>query len=134
MRAWNCLCRSFAVSSPILFLMPDQDARHRVYFFFHHRAGWQCQFLEEDLRTPLSRALTFASAEKVTALVERGGGLTDLASHQALDEAITMGRGGVFLRLTEQQYSQLQRPRAFAESAQLAGPVPSSDAPGGQKR
>jgi len=64
--------------------MPTVETQHRVYLLFQHRAGWQCQFLEEDLRTPLPRALTFATAEKVAALVERGGGLTDLASHQAL--------------------------------------------------
>ena len=32
------------------------DDRHRVYMSFQDRHGWQCQFLEADLQTPLRRA------------------------------------------------------------------------------
>jgi hypothetical protein len=41
------------------------DNRHRVYMSFMDRSGWQCQFLEADLKTPLPRKLTFASPGKV---------------------------------------------------------------------
>jgi len=89
--------------------MPRQDDRHRVYMSFQCRYGWHCQFLEEDLQTPLPRKLHFASPDKVVELVERGGGFTDQESRQALDQAIVTGRGGVFLSLTEEQYARLRR-------------------------
>ena len=84
-----------------------QDERHRVYMSFMDRQGWQVQFLEADLKTPLPRKLHFKSAEKVIELVARGGGLGNLESKQMLDQAIEMGRGGVFLSLTSEQYAEL---------------------------
>jgi hypothetical protein len=75
---------------------------------FMDRKGWQVQFLEQDLKTPLPRKLHFASPDKIIKLVERGGGLSNLESRQALDQAIEIGRGGVFLNLTEEQYARLK--------------------------
>ena len=60
--------------------MPRQDDRRRVYMYFQFRNGWNCQFLEEDLKTSLPRKLRFASSNKVVQLVERAGGLTDQES------------------------------------------------------
>jgi hypothetical protein len=91
--------------------MPRQDDRHRVYMSFQCRYGWHCQFLEEDLKTPLPRMLHFASPDKVVELVDRGGGLLNLESRQALDQAIEIGRGGVFLSLTAEQYAKLKANR-----------------------
>jgi hypothetical protein len=48
--------------------------------YFQFRNGWQCQFLEADLKTPLPRKLYFITSEKVVELVERGGGITDQES------------------------------------------------------
>jgi len=42
---------------------------HRVYMSFMDRNGWQVQFLESDLKTPLPRKLHFASADKIIELV-----------------------------------------------------------------
>ena len=53
--------------------------------------------------------LHFTSSEKVLELVERGGGITDQECRQMLDQAIGIGRGGIFLRLTEEQYAKLKR-------------------------
>ena len=92
--------------------MPRQDDRRRVYMSFMDRKGWQVQFLEQDLKTPLPRKLHFASPDKVVELVERGGGLSNLESRQALDQAIEIGRGGVFLNLTEEQYARLKTLRS----------------------
>ena len=89
--------------------MPPQDERHRIYMYFQFRNGWQCQFLEKDLKTALPRKLHFASADKVIELVERGGGITDQECRLMLGQAIATGRGGVFLRLTEEQYIKLKR-------------------------
>jgi hypothetical protein len=91
--------------------MSSQEIRHRVYLSFQCRYGWHCQFLELDLKTPLPRKLHFASPDKVVELVERGGGLSSLESRQALDQAIEIGRGGVFLSLTAEQYAKLKANR-----------------------
>jgi hypothetical protein len=71
------------------------------------KGGWYCQFLESDLKTPLPRKLTFQTAEKVEELIRRGGGMTDLAAKQAVEHGIEMGRGGVYLKLTGEQYRKL---------------------------
>jgi len=75
---------------------------------FQDRHGWYCQFLEDDLKTALPRRLTFASQCKVVELVERGGGFKDLAERQAFDHALAIGRGGVYLSLTDEQYAALK--------------------------
>jgi hypothetical protein len=89
--------------------MGDRNDRRRVYLYFQFRQGWQCQFLEADLKTSLPRKPVLADSEKLIGLVERGGGLPDLASRQALDQAIAKGRGGVFLDLTPEQYARLRQ-------------------------
>jgi hypothetical protein len=82
---------------------------HRVYMYFFFRGGWQVQFLEADLRTPLPRTLTFTDPEKIRELARRGEAWGDAESRQMLDHAIETGRGGVFLRLTPDQYARLTR-------------------------
>jgi len=82
----------------------------RVYCYFFFRQGWQVQFLEADLKTPLSRELTFADADKIRELARRGEALGTSESRQMLEGAIEQGRGGVYLRLTPGQYAKLRRP------------------------
>jgi hypothetical protein len=53
----------------------------------------------EDSITPQVH-LTFATDDKVVELAEKGEGLKDLASREALQHGIEMGRGGLFLTLT----------------------------------
>ena len=86
-----------------------------MYLYFQCRNGWHCQFLEQDLKTPLPRKLHFISVAKVIELVERGGGITDQESRLMLDQAIMKGRGGVFLSLTAEQYAKLKHVCAVAE-------------------
>jgi hypothetical protein len=76
-------------------------------FFF--RSGWQVQFLEADLKTPLPRKLTFTEPDKIRELARRGEAWDDSESRQMLEHAIETGRGGVFLRLTPDQYARLTR-------------------------
>jgi hypothetical protein len=78
-----------------------------VYLSFQFRDGWQCQFLEADLQTPLPKKLHFASSDKVIELVERAGGFIDQETRLMVDQGIEMGRGGLFLQLTEEQYAKL---------------------------
>jgi len=90
--------------------MPREDDRHRVYMSFQCRNGWQCQFLEADLKTSLPRKLHFTFADKVIELVERGGGLSDQESRLMLDQAIATGRDGV-LPIWISTLSVTDRPR-----------------------
>ena len=41
-----------------------------MYFF--KRCGWEVQFLEADLKTPLPRKLTFTDPENIRELSKRG--------------------------------------------------------------
>jgi hypothetical protein len=88
----------------------ERQARHKIYLYFMLRQeGWQCQFLEADLKTPLPRRLTFSDSVKIIEMAERGGALKNLAARQAIEGAIEKGRGGVFLSLTSDQYGKLKR-------------------------
>jgi hypothetical protein len=61
------------------------------------------------LKTPLPRKLHFISSDKIIELVERGGGFPEQESRLMLDQGISMGRGEVFLNLTEEQFGRLKR-------------------------
>ena len=90
--------------------MPTADeSRHRVYLYFQYRYEWHCRFLEADLKTPLPRQFNFASSDKIIALIERGGGFIDQETRMMVNQGIEKGRGGVFLRLTDEQYAKLKR-------------------------
>ena len=75
---------------------------------FQFRDSWHCHFLEPDLRTALPRKVKFSSPGKIIEMVERGGGLPDQESRLMLDQGIAMGRGGVWLSLTREQYAKLK--------------------------
>jgi hypothetical protein len=70
--------------------------------------GWYCQFLEEDLKTPLPRKVTLDDPKKLMEMAERGGGLPNLEASQMLRLGIEVGRGGLWLSLTEEQYQKLK--------------------------
>jgi hypothetical protein len=73
-------------------------------------AGGICQFLEDDLKTPLPRKLSFSDPAKIYEMAERARSLVNLESKQAIDYAIRDGRGGIYLQLTEEQYRKLRKP------------------------
>jgi len=77
-----------------------------MYYMF--RQDWMCQFLEEDLRTPLPRRLHFKDAEKIRTIIDKVGNFANLQDRQALDYGLAIGRGGVWLQLTEEQYRRLR--------------------------
>ena len=72
------------------------------------RNNWNCQFLEEDLKTHLPRKVTLDDPAKLIEMAERGGGVPNLESGQALRHGIEIGRGGVWLSLTEEQHAKLK--------------------------
>ena len=82
---------------------------HRVFMTFFLRSGWQAQFLEADLRTPLPRKFTFTDPDKIRELARKGEAWGDSESRQMLEYAIENGRGGVYLRLTPDQYRKLRQ-------------------------
>jgi hypothetical protein len=82
---------------------------HPVYMYFFKRGGWQVQFLEADLKTPLPRKLTFTGPEKIRELARRGEAWGTSKARPMLEHVIETGRGGVYLRLTPAQYRRLGR-------------------------
>jgi hypothetical protein len=92
--------------------------RHRVYLHFMLSDGWFCQFLEEDLKTPLPRKLRLDDPAKIVEMAEKGGAAMRLEDRQALDYGIKQGRGSVWLNLTQDQYEKLKRPAARANPLQ----------------
>jgi hypothetical protein len=66
------------------------------------------QFLEADLKTPLPRKLTFTDPEKIRELARREEAWGTSEARQMLEYAIDVGRGGIYLRLTPEQYAKLR--------------------------
>jgi len=60
---------------------------------FMLRQGWHCQFLEEDLKTPLPRKVVLSDKQDLVAMAERGGCSFNLEAHRAIDHAIEIGPG-----------------------------------------
>jgi hypothetical protein len=77
---------------------------------FMRTNGWYCQFLEEDLKTPLPLKLALDDPEKSRELAKRGGVSMILENRQAIDHGTRVGRGSVWLSLTLEQYEKLKRP------------------------
>ena len=100
----------FAISSPILDGMSRfSKPSHKIYMTFFQREGWYVQFLEADLKTPLPRTFNFTDPEKIKELAKRGEACGTSEARQMLELAIEQGRGGVYLRLTPEQYAKLRR-------------------------
>jgi uncharacterized protein (UPF0262 family) len=78
---------------------------------FQTQHGWRCQFLEEDLKTPIRVSLKLVRQERLFEIAERGGYRLNLEGRQAMQRAIDMGRGGIWLDLTEEQYRRLKGER-----------------------
>ena len=74
------------------------------------RDGWYCQFLEEDLKTPLPRKVSFSDPATMLEFAKRGGCILDLETRQAIEHGMEIGRGGIWLELTAEQYAKLKRP------------------------
>jgi hypothetical protein len=79
-----------------------------MHFMF--RKGWLCQFLEEDLKTPLPRTVLFEDDQKIWEMAKRGGFTLNISGRQELEEAIRRRRGGIWLEFTPEQYEKLRRP------------------------
>jgi hypothetical protein len=87
----------------------DRCTKRRVYMSFFARQGWVCGFLEEDCKTPVGRGRVFATEDKIRELIARTPTRMDQAAKEALEYAFKLGRGGVWLELTGEQYRKLKQ-------------------------
>jgi hypothetical protein len=74
--------------------------------YFRRFSGWHCSFRNEA-RKKLPRELTFKHAETLVELVRRGNGLIDKWDQEGFELDLVIGRGGVWLRLSDEQYRAL---------------------------
>jgi hypothetical protein len=87
-----------------------EKAHRRVFMRFVRCEVWHVTFEEPGLQTPLPKRLTFRDEGKIRELARRGEAWGTSESRQMLELAIEHGRGGVYLRLTPEQYARLRRP------------------------
>jgi hypothetical protein len=80
--------------------------RHLVYMYFRRFSGWHCSFRNEA-RKKLPRELTFKNAETLVELAQRGNGLIDKWDEEGFELDLVIGRGGIWLRLSDEQYRAL---------------------------
>lgn len=80
--------------------------KHHVYMEFFRCFGWHCRFYVAGQRR-LPTRLTFRDATRIREKAERGNARSDKAAREALDLAIEIGSGGIWLRLTDDQYRAL---------------------------
>ena len=59
---------------------------------------------------PITQKLTFKDEGKIRELARRGEAWQTSEDRQMLDYAIAKGEGGVYLRLSPEQYARLRRP------------------------
>jgi hypothetical protein len=85
-------------------------ANHRIFMQFVRRDFWHVTFLEPGLQTPLPKTLTFKDEGEIRELARRGEAWQTYEDRQRLDYAIAKGEGGVYLRLSPDQYARLRRP------------------------
>ena len=70
---------------------------------FRNRYGWHCSFRTEA-RKKLPREFTIKISATVRELVRRGSGLIDKWDSEGFELDLEIGKGGIWLRLTDDQY------------------------------
>jgi hypothetical protein len=80
--------------------------RHLVYLYFRERDGWHCGFRTED-RKKLPKEFCFRTAATVREMVRRGNGLIDKWDSDGFELGLELGKGGVWLRLSNDQFRAL---------------------------
>ena len=73
---------------------------------FRECYGWRCRFWTEDWKK-LPAELIFTDSAKVREVARRGNGLIDKWDRDGLELDLEIGRGGVWLRLNDEQYLAL---------------------------
>ena len=85
--------------------------KRKVYLGYMLRENWSVWFMEPDFQTSLPKKLTFNDPSKIREMAKRGVALNNLEAVAMLEHSLEIGRGGVWLELTEEQYQRLMAPR-----------------------
>lgn len=80
--------------------------KHHVHMVFYRFGRWHCRFTTERWQ-PLPKRVTFRNSASIWETARRGNGLIDDATREALELDIESGRGGILLRLTDEQFRAL---------------------------
>jgi hypothetical protein len=78
-----------------------------VYMSFERMEGWRVVFFDSYTQQRL-RVMNFQDGDNVIELARRGGALTNLEAKHAIEKGISNGKGGVFLKLSIEQYDKLK--------------------------
>jgi len=71
-----------------------------------HCSGWLCRFTAEG-RKPLPKRLIFSTTAQIYETARRARGLISSWAREDLNLAIELGRGGIWLMLTDEQFLAL---------------------------
>ena len=85
---------------------------HRVLMYFSKLGGyWYCVFFDDQrLNVRLPRRVTFRDKSKIYQLATRGNAeLGSADAREELDRAIKLGRGKIWLRLSDEQRATLEK-------------------------
>jgi len=85
----------------------ERGIKH-VYASFERKRTWQVVFYDSTTQQRLC-TVSFQDEAKIVELARRGGALTNLESKQMIENGIGNGKGGVFLKLSPDQYNKLIR-------------------------
>jgi hypothetical protein len=105
------ICRSCKTSLPLphepgVKLCSFCADRHLVYMYFRYSFNWHCGFRTDD-RKKLPREVTLGNAASVREIARRGNGLIDQWDREGFELALELGKGGIWLRLSDDQYRAL---------------------------
>jgi hypothetical protein len=88
----------------------ERRQTHKVLMNFMAVQAWHVSFLEADCRTSLPVKLTFQTPAKIRTMRQRFGS-PSLEDRQSFEHGLSIGRGGIWLTLSEEQYRKLKSPR-----------------------
>lgn len=80
--------------------------KHHVRMTFRRLGEWHCRFYTERWQL-LPKRLIFRDAANIIETARRGNGLIDGATREAIDRSIKIGRGGLMLRLNDEQFKAI---------------------------
>jgi hypothetical protein len=101
---------TFVLCSPIMRHEPVHQGEPQGLHAVRPARSLACHILGAGTERPLPKTLTFKDEGKIRELARRGEAWQTSENRQLLDCAIAKGEGGVYLRLSPEQYTRLRRP------------------------
>jgi hypothetical protein len=102
----SCKIELPAPHSPGLKRCKFCSEKHMVFMYFRQRCGWHCGFRTED-RKKLPREFTFSNSATLRELARHGNALIDKWDREGFELDLEIGSGGIWLRLSDEQYQAL---------------------------